>query len=210
MVSAQQAGIDQRMMLRCLALAEKSGAAGEYPYAAVICRNGEVTAETTNRVAAERDVTRHAEVVALSMAQKTLDCTSLDDCTLYVNVEPCAYCSYAIRETRIGRVVYGLASPHMGGVSKWNVLADEDLSRSMPEVFASPPEIVADFMRAEAEAVWRAWNPLVWDIMRRRHIFGGEPSAATQAMLARASRRHGPWSGAMRLFRRYVADRFGR
>jgi len=66
-------------------------------------------------VSQDRDVTRHAEAVALTEAQRTLGCTSLDDCTLYANVEPCALCSYAIREARIGRVVYGVSSPVMGG-----------------------------------------------------------------------------------------------
>ena len=69
-------------------------------------------------------MTRHAEVVAISAAQKALGTVSLDDCTIYVSAEPCAYCCYAIRESRIGRVVYGLTSPHMGGVSKWPVLTD--------------------------------------------------------------------------------------
>ena len=95
-----------------------------------------MVAASINRVTQDGDVTRHAEVVTISAAQKALGTVSLDECTIYVNAEPCAFCCYAIRESRIARVVYGLQSPHMGGVSKWNVLADEDLSRSMPEVFA--------------------------------------------------------------------------
>jgi len=57
-----------------------------------------------------------------------------------VSAEPCRY---AIRESRIGRVVYGLRSPHMGGVSKWPILPDQDLSNTMPEVFAAPPSRVS-------------------------------------------------------------------
>ena len=55
-----------------------------------------------------------AEVVAISEAQKTVGSTNLDDCTIYANVEPCALCSYAIRESRIARVVYAMRSPIMG------------------------------------------------------------------------------------------------
>jgi tRNA(adenine34) deaminase len=99
----------------------------------VISRDGKVIAESINRVRHERDVTRHAEVVAISAAQKALGTVSLDDCTIYVSAESCAYCCYAIRESRIGRAVFGLRSPHMGGVSKWPILTDEDLSNTMPE-----------------------------------------------------------------------------
>ena len=110
----QSASLDRAMMARCIALSIESGEQGEYPYGVVIWRSDELVAEATNRVAHEHHVTRHAEVVAISHAQKALQTTSLDDCTIYVNAEPCAFCSYAIRESRIGRVVYGLRSPHMG------------------------------------------------------------------------------------------------
>src|SRR5207302_655796 len=167
--------LDREMMTRCIAVAVRSGKEGEYPYGVVICRDGVVVAESTNRVAHERDVTRHAEVVAISEAQKALRTVSLDDCMIYVSAEPCAYCCYAIRESRIGRVVYGLHSPHMGGVSKWNVLTDEDIWRTMPEVFAPPPEIVGGFMVEEAATALHEWNPLVWTVMRRRGLFVVEP-----------------------------------
>ena len=85
--------LDRTMMRRCIDLSVRSGQEGEYPYGAVICRAGEVVAESTNRVARERDVTRHAELVAISQAQKALETVSLDDCTIYVNAEPCAYAS---------------------------------------------------------------------------------------------------------------------
>ena len=130
---------DRKMMAQCIALSRASGEAGEYPYGAIISRGGEIIASSINRVRQDGDITRHAEVVAISAAQKKLGSVSLDDCTIYANAEPCALCCYAIRESRIGKVVYGLQSPHMGGVSKWQVLADEDLSRAMPEVFAPPP-----------------------------------------------------------------------
>src|SRR3954452_17997473 len=162
---------DADMMRRAIDLAVRSGQEGEYPYGVVICRGGAVIAESINRVAHERDVTRHAEVVAISEAQKKLESVSLDDCTIYVSAEPCAYCCYAIRESRIGRVVYGLRSPHMGGVSKWSILPDEDLSNAMPEVFAAPPEIVAGFMAAEAEEALLNYNPVSGGMMKLRGLF---------------------------------------
>jgi tRNA(adenine34) deaminase len=201
--------LDRRMMERAIAVARRSGDAGEYPYGVVISRGGDVVLESINRVVHDHDVTRHAEVVAISDAQKALDATSLEDCTIYVNAEPCAYCCYAIRESRIGRVVYGLRSPHMGGVSKWNVLADDDLSDTMPEVFAPPPLIRGGFMDEEAEQALEAWNPIAWAVMKRRGIFTAD---APPEVLARE--RHPAQAGLhqwlMAFLRRHFFDRFGR
>jgi tRNA(adenine34) deaminase len=187
-----------------------SGKAGEYPYAAVVCRDGVIVAESINRVAHDCDVTRHAEVVAISLAQKTLSSVSLDDCEIYVNAEPCAFCCYAIRESRIRRVVFGLTSPHMGGVSKWNVLADNGLSSVMPDVFAPPPEIVTGFMAQEAERALTEWNPLIAEVIKRRGLFG-----ATSRVIAERAQ-HRPVSlpqlreRMLRFLRRNVFDHFGR
>jgi tRNA(adenine34) deaminase len=139
--------IDRLMMGHCIGLSKASGKAGEYPYAAVICRDGMIVAESINRVTHDGDVTRHAEVAAISQAQKMLGTVSLENCEVYMNAEPCAFCSYAIRETRIRRVVFGLSSPHMGGVSKWNILGDMDICSAMPEVFEPPPEVVSGTWR---------------------------------------------------------------
>src|SRR5262249_37843837 len=127
---------DLAMMRRCIALAQSAGPKREYPFAAVIARRGEFICESLNMVRNERDFTRHAELVAISLAQKRLRSTSLDECTIYSTVEPCAMCSYAIRESRIGRVIFGLRSPVMGGHSRWNILSDAGLSSTLPEVFA--------------------------------------------------------------------------
>jgi tRNA(adenine34) deaminase len=208
MASPQMDSVDRAMMARCIDLSVRSGREGEYPYAAVIRRADEVFVESINRVAHEHDVTRHAEVVAISQAQKELGAVSLGDCMIYVSAEPCAYCSYAIRESRIARVVYGLRSPHMGGVLKWNVLADEDLSSTMPEVFAPPPEIIAGFMAHEVEQALLAWNPLVWTAVKRRGLFVAGPLEAVRPR--DATRRAGLAERTMAVLRRVVFDRFGR
>jgi tRNA(adenine34) deaminase len=197
------------MMTRAIALSKKSGAAGEYPYGVLICRAGKVVAESTNRVKQDSDVTRHAEVVAISAAQKALGSTSLDDCVIYGSAEPCVFCSYAIRESRIGRVVYALHSPHMGGLSKWNVLEDESISRNMPEVFAPPPTIVAGFMAREADNALLEWNPLVWMAIKRRRLFvteGPETLRSRELSLPHNGRRERLWGP----LRRNFFDRFGR
>ncbi len=197
---------DRALMEQCLALARASGRAGEYPYGAVISRGGKMVASSINRVRQDRDVTRHAEVCAIQNAQRALGTISLDDCTLYCNAEPCAFCCYAIRESRIGRVVYGLQSPHMGGLTKWNVLADEDLSRTMPEVFAPPPEIVGGFMQEESQQALIEWNPLIATIMKERGLFGVAPRVFAMAPAGQ----RGMGERVMGFLRREVFDRFGR
>lgn len=84
------AELDQLMIKHCISIAKASGKAGEYPYGAVICRDGVIVAESINRVTHDRDVTHHAELVAISLAEESLGTISLDDCEIYVNAEPCA------------------------------------------------------------------------------------------------------------------------
>jgi tRNA(adenine34) deaminase len=209
MTSAQQQAMDRRMMTRAIALSQQSGKAGEYPYGAVVCRDGSVVSESINRVTHDGDVTRHAEVVAISLAQKALRSVSLDDCEIFVNAEPCAFCCYAIRESRIRRVVFGLSSPHMGGLSKWNVLADNDLNASMPDVFAPPPEIVAGFMAKEAEAALIEWNPIISDVIKRRGLFAAAPRVITRVPDG-ADRPSSLRERVLRVLRRNFFDYFGR
>jgi len=162
--------VDAEMMHRCIALARTARTRGELPYAAVIARGREFICESPNLTRAESDATRHAELAAIALAQRTLGTVSLDGCTLYSLVEPCAMCAYAVRETRMARVVYGLASPIMGGESRFGVLADHGLGRAIPEVFTRPPAIVAGFMQDDAARAMRAWNPMFWGVIRARGL----------------------------------------
>jgi tRNA(adenine34) deaminase len=158
-------------MTRCIALTHDGIAAGEAPFACIITRGDEVIVETTNRTVRDGDITRHAEMVAIAEAQKKLGRGKLKGCTLYSTVEPCPMCSFAIRESRISRVVFGLWSPLMGGVSRWDVLTDKELSRKMGEVFGRPPRIRGGLMGREAGLAWRKWNPIAWVVIRWRGVF---------------------------------------
>jgi len=162
---------DMIMMRRCIELAQSANSSGEYPFAAVIARRGEFICESFNMVRVEGDLTRHAEMVAISSAQKQLHSTSLHDCTIYSTIEPCAMCSYAIRESRIGRVVFGLRSPVMGGNSRWNILTDGGLSSRLPEVFAPPPDVLSGCLHHQVQELFRKRNPLVWQFIKARKIF---------------------------------------
>jgi len=167
-----QADVDAAMMRRCIALSAKAARGGEFPFAAIVCKGSEIIAEATNQVAKKHDVCQHAELVAISKAQRVLGRSDLSACTIYSNVEPCVMCSFPIRETRIGRVVFAIKSPMMGGYSKWNVLRDDGLSNVMPEAFGPAPEMVAGLLQREAEKVWWKWSPVIWAVIKRRGCFG--------------------------------------
>ncbi len=169
--------IDLEMMRRCIELSREAVAAGEIPFASVISRNGEIIAEATNRVVRDGDVTRHAELVAIGAAQKALGTRILSGCTIYSNVEPCPMCAFPVRETQISRVVFAIRSPRMGGLSKWNVLRDAELSQVMPEAFGNVPEVVVGVLAREAELVWKSWNPLAWGLIRYRGCLDSSPAA---------------------------------
>jgi tRNA(adenine34) deaminase len=160
--------IDVAMMRRCLELSEQAAARGERPFGAVVAAGDAILGSAGNCVEREGDVSRHAEVVALAQARRELAKRDGSTHTLYSIVEPCAMCSFAIRESGIQRVVYALASPVMGGASRWDVLSDRGLSQAMPQIFGKPPKIVAGVLGADAAEVWRKWNPLFWFFIKRK------------------------------------------
>jgi len=160
------------MLRRCIELSRQATYLGENPFACVICEDDRIVAEASTRAARDADITRHAEILALSEAQKGLATSKLTRCTLYSNVEPCAMCAYCIRETNISRVVYCIPSPVMGGGSKWNILGDTDISNVLPEVFHKPPEVISGLLANEAEQVWREWHPVDWAVLRYRNAIG--------------------------------------
>jgi len=141
--------------------------------------------------------------------QKTLRSTSLDDCALYSTIEPCAMCSYAIRESRIGRVVFGLRSPVMGGISRWSILTDSGLSSILPEVFAAPPDVLPGCLQHQVQKLFRKRNPLAWEFMKNRKIFvEGSDLDEVRSSHAKAAPRL--WRGLVNAARSSVIDRLWR
>ncbi len=172
---------DLRMMRHCIACAREGVAAGEFPFACVIARDDEIICVGSNRAHRDGDVTRHAEMVAMSEAQRLLGRGGLRHCTLYTTVEPCPMCSFAARETRIARVVFGIYSPLMGGHSRWDVLADRSLSGRMGEVFAAPPHVRGGVLAEDVARLWRKAHPLAWGVIRWRGVFKLAPQTAIGA-----------------------------
>ena len=180
---------DKAMMARCIELSRVAASKGEYPFGTVIALNGQIVAEGINSTIRDGDVTRHAEVIALSRAQKTAGRERLRRYTLYSNIEPCAMCAYCIREVWVSRVVYALGSPVMGGLSKWNVLRDDGLSDRIPEIFGAVPEVVSGVLLHEAQQAWRDWSPFVWEMIKLRGLLTAPCPQAGQIHLEPAHTR---------------------
>jgi len=109
--------VHRRWMRRALELAEAAGDAGDVPVGAVVVGPGDVVlAEVGNRREQDQDPTAHAEVLALRAAARQLGNWHLNDCTLYVTLEPCPMCAGAIILSRLGLLVYGTPDPKAGAV----------------------------------------------------------------------------------------------
>ncbi len=96
--------------------AQSAEAAGEVPVGAIIVApdNATIIGRGQNRVLRDSDPTAHAEIVALREAGRTLANYRLEDCTLYVTLEPCAMCAGGILHARIARLVYAASDPKAG------------------------------------------------------------------------------------------------
>ena len=97
----------------------------DVPIGAVVTRNGEVVARRHNERELTGDPTAHAEVLALRDAAAVVGHWRLNDCTLYVTLEPCVMCAGALVNARIGRVVYGATDPKAGAVDSLFRLLDD-------------------------------------------------------------------------------------
>ena len=104
----------EQYMLEALQEAEKALEAGEVPIGAVMVRNGEIIARGHNLRNTEKNPLRHAEIDVIDAAAKIVGDWRLEDCVLYVTVEPCPMCAGAIVQARIPKVVFGTRNSKAG------------------------------------------------------------------------------------------------
>lgn len=113
---------DERFMRIALAEAMEAYESGEVPVGAVVVSRGRIIGRGHNQTEALRDVTAHAEMLALTAACNTTGGKYLPDCTIYVTVEPCPMCASALGWSHIGRIVYGASDPKRGYFSHTQAL----------------------------------------------------------------------------------------
>lgn len=130
-------------MQRALALAAQSAANGEVPVGAVIVRDGEVIAQSPNRMHELGDPTAHAEMLAIRMALEKLGAGRLADCDLYVTLEPCTMCAGAIAHAKLRRLYYAAPDIKGGAVDNGVQFFNQPTCHHHPEVIAGLSETEA-------------------------------------------------------------------
>jgi tRNA(Arg) A34 adenosine deaminase TadA len=137
-------------MRRALALAREAADAGEVPVGAVVTKGEEVLAETANAMRGSSDPTAHAEMVAIRAAAVKLGTSRLDECTLWVTLEPCAMCAAAIALARMKALRFAAEDPKGGGVVHGARIVTQPPCHHRPDVLGGIGE-------EEAAALLRAF-----------------------------------------------------
>lgn len=126
---------DAFWMARALDEARLAYALGEVPIGAVIVQNGQVIGRGHNTRNTEKNPLHHAEILAIDQAAAAVGDWRLEDCTLYVTVEPCPMCAGALVQARIPRVVFGVYNPKAGcGGSIYNLLQEPQFNHQLEVV----------------------------------------------------------------------------
>lgn len=142
---------DNYYMKQAIAEAHKALDDGEIPIGAVIVCKGNIIARGHNLTETLHDVTAHAEMQAITAASESIGGKYLQDCTLYVTVEPCIMCAGALGWSQIGRVVYGCADEKRG------------FQRFAPEALHPKTQVTAGIMEEEC-------RQLMQDFFRKKRI----------------------------------------
>jgi tRNA(adenine34) deaminase len=128
----------KNFMEAAIGCAEKAARRGDVPVGAVIARAGKIVSRGENRVQLKRNPTLHAEIVAIDRACRKLGAKFLDDCEIYVSLEPCAMCAAAISLARISRVIFAARDEKGGAVLHGARVFDTAKNLWKPDVAEAP------------------------------------------------------------------------
>ena len=127
---------------------------GEVPIGAVITHKGAIIAQAGNRTRSRNDPTAHAEILVIRMACEMLGSQRIDDCDLYVTLEPCAMCAGAISHARIRRLYYGARDAKGGAVDHGPRFFNQPTCFHAPDVYAGLAETESeDLLKAFFKAL---------------------------------------------------------
>jgi len=183
--------LDLQWMQEAIELAKQAGQAGEVPVGAVVVRDGILVGRGRNGPVGTTDPTAHAEIMALRDAAKTIGNYRLENCTMYVTLEPCTMCAGAILNSRISRLVFGASEPRTGAAGSvldvfgnqeinhqtevtGGVLADE--CRQLLQQFFKPKRINMNPLRDDALRPPDDWFADVPDYPWAAHYVSDLPS----------------------------------
>ncbi|MGH6616191.1 nucleoside deaminase [Sphingomonas sp.] len=140
-------------MRAALDVAQSAAGDGEVPVGAAVVRAGEVIAVAANAPRTLHDPTAHAEIRAIRAAAALIGSDRLEDCDLWVTLEPCAMCAGAIAHARIARLYYGAEDPKGGAVAHGPRFFSQPTCHHRPEIYAGIGEdeaaaLLRDFFAA--------------------------------------------------------------
>ncbi len=137
-------------------LAKTALTVGEVPVGAVVVQSGKIIGRGHNRTRIDHDPTAHAEIVAIREATRFLGNDRLEDCDLWVTLEPCTMCAGAIAHARIGRLYYGAGDAKGGAVDSGVRFFNAPTCHHHPEVYAGmdeeiSAELLKEFFRSRRD-----------------------------------------------------------
>lgn len=140
-------------MSRALDAAKQALTHGDVPVGAVVVRDGEVVAAAHNRREVDQDPTAHAEILALQAAARAFGSWRLENCTLYVTLEPCTMCAGAIVLARVPQLVYGASDPKAGAAgSLYDLVREPRLNHRVDVTAGVMEKECGDALRAFFQA----------------------------------------------------------
>ena len=139
---------DAHFMRLALREAQAAFEAGEVPVGAVIVCQNQVIARAHNQTEQLTDVTAHAEIIALTAAAQALGSKYLDECTLFVTLEPCVMCAGALAWAQLGRLVFGAADEKRGFLKHGKELLHPKTKMEMGIMMEECQQLMVDFFKA--------------------------------------------------------------
>ena len=146
-----------KFMNQAILCAHRAMQHDDVPIGAVIVRDGKIIARGENRVQQKQNPTLHAEIVAINRACKKLGTKFLDDCDIYVSLEPCAMCATAISFARIKNIYFAATDEKGGGITSNARIFDTDKHLWKPNIHQIPEsanesaKMLRDFFRIRRE-----------------------------------------------------------
>ena len=132
---------EEYFMRKAFQEAEQAFENGEVPVGAIVVSNNKILAKGHNQVELLKDVTAHAEIIALTSAANNLGSKYLNDCTLYVTLEPCVMCAGALYWAQLGKIVYAASDESRG------------FSKKAKEALHPKTEVISGLMEEESKAL---------------------------------------------------------
>lgn len=145
---------DRKYMRAAIELANESVERGGGPFGAVIVKDGEIVAGSSNSVTLDNDPTAHAEVNTIRQACKKLKTFDLSDCTIYTSCEPCPMCLGAIYWARLRHIYYGNTRTDAANIGFADNFIYEELERDLTDRTVPITHMMGD----EALATFRRWE----------------------------------------------------